>query len=573
MNIVLIRPPFPKNMMAVTAQPLGIAYLASFLRQKINNLNIKLLDAHIENLSGEDILANISDSKPDLVGLSYLTVQADFSHQLSNEIKRLFPKIVIIGGGVHPTCAWEEATNHVDYSVVGEGEVTLFQLIKTIQEGGNCQTINGICFRKDGKVIRTPVRDFISDIDSLPFPAWDLLPMARYKRHSIHVNARPAVGIMASRGCPFNCSFCASPMFWRQQVRFRSPKNILSEIKEIISRYQINNFHFYDDNLLLDSEFILNLCNEILDEDIRISWACLGRISVIKRNPQILKLMRKAGCLAIELGIESFDDSILEKIGKKEKVSDIPEVFDLIKESGIAPLMLLMTFNPGETLTGWYNQAKGLRQLEPQASIFLGQFATPYPGTDFDNNCANLGKKIVKRWQDYSTRNINFIPLSLLSDVPVSTNRNLNPKYLLRIVLTSLQQRGLESSNSIFKKIQQALIWSNLSFSFYRLCRGELNMEEISERISGEYNLDVNLSLKATAFMGILMAQLGLIRSKDNAAPVCPYEDVFAKFGLGKFMIILFSQLFFISSLLFKDMVKRNQGNTAVLIAELFGAD
>ncbi|MEW6009211.1 MAG: radical SAM protein [Candidatus Omnitrophota bacterium] len=573
MNIILIRPPFPKENMALSAQPLGIAYLASFLREKINNLNIKLLDAHIEDLSQTDILRYISDFKPDLVGISYLTVQADFSFSLSAQIKKLFPKVIIIHGGVHVTCSLDETMDYADYSVVGEGEVTLFQLIKAIREEENCEAINGICFRKGSEVIKTPPRDFISDINTLPFPAWDLLPMEKYRRHSIHVKKGEAIGIMASRGCPFNCSFCASPMFWQQKVRFRSPKNIVSEIEEIISHYGIVNFHFYDDNLLLNSEFVINLCEEILKQDLYISWACLGRISLIKRNPQILKLMRQAGCVAIELGIESFDDAILEKIGKKEKTGDIPEVFKLIKENGISPLMLLMTFNAGETISGWYLQAKGLRQLEPQASIFLGQFATPYPGTDFDNNCSKLGVKLVKRWQDYSTSNINFIPFSLLRDIPINTNRYFGPEYLLRIVLSSLQHRGLWNSNSISKKIENALIWANLTLSLYQRCCGELSIEDIAKKMASEYNIDFNLSLKASAFISVLLAQLGLIKSEGSNAPVSPYKSIFSKFGLfSKFGIILFSFLLFSFSVIFKNILRRNQRNISILIAEAFGA-
>jgi radical SAM superfamily enzyme YgiQ (UPF0313 family) len=570
MNILLIRPPFPEGNMAVPAQPLAIAYLAAYIREQVPQVKIGLLDAVIDNLSEEAVFKRISKFHPDVVGFSYLTPQADFVYHLSRQIKNKYPQMIIVHGGVHPTCLPEESIQYSDYCVIGEGEITFNQLLRAIDGKRDIEEIAGLMFKKNARVINTGPRDFISDIDRIPYPAWDLLPMERYKKHTIHINRQPAVGIMASRGCPFNCSFCASPIFWKQKVRFRTPGNIISEIKEVINNYGINNFHFYDDNLLLDNILISDVCNLILKEKLQILWACLGKISLIKNNPEILSLMHEAGCRAIELGVESFDDEVLSQIGKRETTRDILDVFKLVRDSKIKPLMLLMTFNPGETLSGWYFQAQGLRQIEPEASTFIGQFATPYPGTEFDRNCGRLGIKLSRDWKDYSTSQINFIPYSLLQDVPVQTTRDLSPKYVLRVVITSLYQHNLFSKVSLFKKLKMMLVLTEFTLLIHKLCRSQSTLEDIAAEISQEKKIDYTLSLEMVSFLALLLAQLGLIKSRDSQRLVAPYPDIFLNQKFKKNIYIFLAYLLVNFSLIFKHFFK-NTRVYSFLITDLFG--
>ncbi|MFH1492671.1 MAG: radical SAM protein [Candidatus Omnitrophota bacterium] len=569
MKVILIRPPFPEQNMAIPAEPLGLAYLASYLKKNLQDADLAIIDANTLNLSIEEILAQIRDV--DAVGISYLTVQADFAYSLSKKIRDKFPKVAIIHGGVHPTCVWQETMDFCDYCVLGEGEVTLSELLRCLRDKTDAREVEGICFKKNGKIVNTPRREFISDINTIPHPAWDLLDIDRYKNHSIHVMAGQAVGIMASRGCPFNCSFCASALLWKNRVRFRDPQDIIFEIEQIVNNYRIDKFHFYDDNFLLKKDFVFSLCEEILKKKLQIFWVCLGRISLIESYPDLLDIMYKAGCRGIELGIESYDDEVLEKIRKKESTEHIPRVFNLLKEKNISPLMLLMTFNPGETITGWYYQALKLRQINPGAATFLGQFATPYPGTEFDNTCARDGLKLVTEWKDYSTSQINFLPFSLLKDSPKKTTERLQPKFLLRIIYTSLNHNFYWKKASLFKRLEGAVVWANFVIFFYQKCGQGPSIEQIAGLMGEEFNLDLRLSLKATSFLTVLMAQLGLIRSGGSERQVSPYEEVFSKFRVFKYFFNLIAIILYSLSVISHNAVRRETLESRDLIISLFG--
>src|SRR3989338_6475585 len=162
--------------------------------------------------------------------------------------------------------------------------------------------------------------------------------------------------VIGSRGCPYNCSYCVSPLIWLREVRWRSPENVIEELKEIIKKFQIPQFHFWDDNFLLNREYVIGLCEGILKENLKIKWIGLTRASHVQKNKDLIDLLAKAGCIGLEVGIESANPETFLQIHKEENLAVIEEIAKLQKDNGMYPLFTYMAFNPGETINGYYLQ-------------------------------------------------------------------------------------------------------------------------------------------------------------------------------------------------------------------------
>ena len=278
MKITLVRPYFSNN---PYEPPLGPAILAGYLQEKGKEVEILDFEA-IGIKTKEQIRKKIKEQNPRIVGISFFTYDR-FSAVEVAEVAKELGKIVI-AGGIHVTfdpVGTLNAVPSIDIAVLGEGEQTLDELITALEHGTSFEKIKSIAYRKDGKVLVNGYRELIADLDILPMPAYHLLPMDKYPYHQI----------LGSRGCPYNCIFCASPEFWRRKVRFRSPEKVADEIEYLVNNYGNKEFDFKDDVLFINREWTRKLCNEIVKRKLEIKWNCLGRVDVIDKD--LFRLMRK----------------------------------------------------------------------------------------------------------------------------------------------------------------------------------------------------------------------------------------------------------------------------------------
>lgn len=505
MKVVLVWAKVPKE--RNLSAPFGICYIASYVRRELN-LTVDIIDANLERLSVKETVKRILDNKYDLVGISFMTPQADFAFELTKEIKGADKDILVVHGGVHPTVnPLDSLNNHADYCVIGEGEITFKEMLESLRNGTKPHDIDGLAYKVNEEVKFTKPREFIENLDDIPPPAFDLLSIEKYKE-DLHVKNGLAIPVMASRGCPFNCSFCTSPTIWRRTVRFRSPENILDEIRGYIDRYNIRKFHFYDDNFLLSEKRMEDFCRAVKKSRMKFEWICLGRTDTINRHPEILKTMKHAGCLGLEIGVETLDDNVLKSTNKKVTSSDSLNALKHVLDSGMQIACLqLMTFNVGETIYGHYFQNRKLMDATGEKKVFFGQFATPYPGTRFNKTASDDGIVLVESWSDYVTSNVNFMPRTLLDEMPRRTLGRLRASDMMVILkaYSKFEKFGIFDMRAI-------LNYQRRIRTFYRLCDGTNSMESISKEMGKRFGMASKEALAFTAKIMVILSQLGLIK-------------------------------------------------------------
>lgn len=331
--------------------PLGILYIASYLEK--NGYNIEFLDAEQQLFSIEDTLKyvkNIIDKNEICyIGLTSTSVAFNNTVALAEKIKQNFPNIKIFLGGIHVTALPEHAMSYecFDYGIIGEGEVTVYELLETIKGNGDINSVNGIVYKKNGDLIFTNKRELIEDISNLPFPARHLLKdIEKYIPGVSDYKTLPVTNIMTSRGCPGQCTFCSNAVFGRT-YRYRSSENIFKEIKEVIEKYKMREIHFIDDTFLANKKRIYDLFDLCNQNNLKFIWSCYSRIDNVTYD--YLKFLKENGCWRISFGIESGDMRVLKDIKKHITLDSAEQVISWCKELGIKTTGLFMLGHPTDT--------------------------------------------------------------------------------------------------------------------------------------------------------------------------------------------------------------------------------
>jgi len=508
-SVLLVQPPLPANRRHKRILPMGILYLASYIREKYPDINVGILDAQLQNLGYAEIMQSITKYRWDCVCFSYWTVMAQYVKNLSKALKEKYPDLTIIHGGTHPTAVPEEALETADYCVVSEGEHTMDELLKYLRKKRKTKKelkeIKGIAFKERGKVVKTPLRDLIKDLDTLPFPAYDLIPLEMYKM-PLHVTGKERVPIIGSRGCPYNCSFCAAPFHWRRKVRWRSPENIVAEMKWVIENYKITSFHFWDDNFTINLKHTEALCKKIIEEKICIEWVCLDRAEHIVKAKKLLPLLKEAGCIGIEIGLESANPDTFRHIHKDQAIDASEKAITLLNEAGICPLYTCMAFNPGETIVGYYYQKEFLDKAQAGHDWYEHFHPFPFP---------LYSLHLFEESEDRSPNEINTVPYSLLNDVPLRTIECLEEDHYilwLYAVWTAFWTRfpGHDTREELAEKLADA--WRFL-YPYFRKCDGSLTVYQVALHLKHHLNYTFHKAIRYTAFATYIFAQLGIIRS------------------------------------------------------------
>lgn len=378
--------------------PLGILYLAGHARASVHGLEFRATDGLQLGLAStvEDIVAY----KPDVLCVSFYTGAALGAYELMRRVKVSLPDTWLIAGGPHATGVPEDVLENspVDVVVRGEGEVTLAILLQMLQDGcrltpTDLRFVQGVAYRgDDGVTARTIPRPNVRDIDSLAFPAWDLIPLSDY--HGYHlVRQLPEYPILFSRGCPFDCVFCPNE-HWnigRPRLRHRTPQNIVDEMKELISRYGIREFHNLSDELNNDLKAAEATCEEIARQCPGVTWKTLLRSDRLPEH--LVEVMARSGCWLASLGIETGNDETLTGVRKHFTLEQVENTCRLLKKYGIKVQGLFMLFNVWTTKDGQlcFEDVEASRRTVQYAERlakeglihFAGwSVATPYPGSE-----------------------------------------------------------------------------------------------------------------------------------------------------------------------------------------------
>lgn len=373
LRVLLINPFFKGVYFQIGLQhpPLGLAYLASVLQQSGYNVNI--LDLNVERPA----LENLSWKEWDVAGISGDTSR----HQIALEIAKRAKEAgkIVVMGGYHVTFMDKETleTAWVDYVVRGEGERPFLELLQCLQEKGDPSQIRGISLLKDGHYFCTPQSLLVENLDRMPLPARELLPMRKYRKNKM--SGKSITTMVTSRGCPFNCNFCSSSHFAGTRWRARNPQKIVEEIEQIIQRFNYQAIAFMDDNFTLDPHRVIAFCQEIVRHNLDIIWWCFSRVDTIVRNEKMVEEMAKAGARMIFLGLESASNTILSSYKKGITTKTAAKAVEMLKKYGIKVWGSFIIGGLEESQESIRQTGDYARWLNPDIAQF--SILTPFPGT------------------------------------------------------------------------------------------------------------------------------------------------------------------------------------------------
>ncbi|MBF0102468.1 MAG: B12-binding domain-containing radical SAM protein [Desulfobacterales bacterium] len=357
-------------------EPIGLLYIAASLLSQ--GLSVRILDCNAEGLSVSQSVSKIQEIDPFILGISCLTQEAFMVEALLVKVRQALPNTIIVMGNIHSSCFPEYYLSKgiADMIMLGEGEAAFPQLVKYLKKGDYPDTLEGLVYLDDNnKLIKNEPKP-IDNLDSLPFPAWHLVDLKKYKYHFYyHFNPKVTRNMVTSRGCPIGCSFCT--IHDGQKVRFHSYERMIEEIDMLMKHYGMRQIMFQDPMFLAKRSRIEGFCDSILQKNIKIGWACEVHVNYAKKD--LFKLMKQAGCHTVFYGIETADDILLKNIGKKSTIEQIEKAVWMAKETGLNPVGFFMLGLPGETEELTYKTLKFSLKLPLDMAVF--SILIPFPGS------------------------------------------------------------------------------------------------------------------------------------------------------------------------------------------------
>lgn len=372
----------------VAAPPLGPMYISSVLR----NLGHEpaIYDARFYPGKPAFLAEKIIAGNPDIVGLSAFTPEAKSMHAIAGAVKSRLPGCKIVAGGPHPTACPEDvlADNNIDFVVIGEGEDTFVRLLEETQKAGDYGRVKGIAFRRDGAVNITEPAGLIEDLDSLPYPAWDLVEIEKYaKYHRADAMKGKHMLVFTSRGCPYGCIYCHR--VFGKKFRSRSPENVIGEIRLLVEKYGIRDIHITDDTFNYDMPRAKDILRKIIQNDFKLRLSLANGLRTDLLDDEFLELLKKAGAYYLAIAIETASPRMQGIIKKHLDLKKADHVIEKCRKLGIFTRAYVMLGLPTETeqeimQSIEYVVNSGLRSV----SYFI---LNPFKGTElFENYCDRI---------------------------------------------------------------------------------------------------------------------------------------------------------------------------------------
>jgi len=357
---------------------------------------VNLLDCIASKISWEQYLDYVKQVKPKwtvVVVIPSILIHDVYATYIG---KRYNSNTVVVGP--HITAIPKqmmEAFPTIDFGILGEAEETLAELLREADNDGDLSQIKGLAYRDNGNIIINEERNFIEDLDSLPMPLHELLPVDKYRLPYI---GKRYTFVLHSRGCPFSCSFCRQIVMWKSKARFRSPEIICEELK-YLNKLDIHNIIFHSDTFTLNKENVIEICKRIIDSNLKIRWICNAREDLV--DEEMLRWMKKSGCWMINYGIESGVQDILTKCnkGKNATVERARQAVLMTKRAGIKVWGYFIIGLPGETPETIKQTSRFARSLPLDMVNF--SVATPYPGTPFYQQAVENNWLKSVEWEDF----------------------------------------------------------------------------------------------------------------------------------------------------------------------------
>jgi radical SAM superfamily enzyme YgiQ (UPF0313 family) len=411
LNVLLIQPPYVqvpgRFNQSPPVPPLGIAYLAAYIRREMaGRAQVRIIDAFSLGWDQQRVLLEIREQAPDVVGWTTVTLTANFVKHTAPLVRKHLPEALQIAGGPHASALPGDLLPEVDATVQGEGELTLHELLERKTAGRDWRDVQGISFMDGAQVIENPRRALIQNLDSLPFPARDLLPMHLYEHHYPYkTRNRNFATFFTSRGCPFKCAFCTQHVVWGGVERDRSMDNTFEEIEHLIRDHDISFIFFYDDTFTLKRKRVEEFCNRLIEEKLPLKWSCLTRADCLDED--IILLMKRSGCVEFQIGIESGSDVVLDSIKKKVRLDTLKETFNIIHKHGLRTKGFFILGHLADTKHTMRETVNTAIALDPSWVFF--STLIPLPGSELYETAKQKGYLETADWDQFNYHNFPII--------------------------------------------------------------------------------------------------------------------------------------------------------------------
>lgn len=451
-KILLVNLPFEKiyektNMkgIAPSTPPLSLACIGGALLEKKHNVKIFDFNIHTTN-SNSRFIRQLEKFDPDFVGITFVTPLIKEADKITRIIKNRNKNIIIIGGGPHcssfPESSLEETS--LDVAIIGEGDFSITEIVG----GKKFSSIKGIAYKKNRKIFINERREFIQDLDILPFPAYALYQIDRYKAPSAIARKNPVAWVETSRGCPYGCVYCNKSCFGRT-FRVKSPERVVQEFINI-KKLGFGEIHLTDDGFTTDINRAKKICDLLIEKKVNINWSTITGIRVDRVDLDLLKKMKKAGCYRVYFGIESGNQEILNNIKKGITLEQVRKAVTWSRQARLEVAGYFMIGLPGETketMQDTINFAKLLNLDLAKISITI-----PLPATEMFNELES--KKMIKThdWENFkfysapatiynhpnlSWKTIEFYYKKFYREV------YLNPRFIFKRIKSSIKNKTL----------------------------------------------------------------------------------------------------------------------------------
>lgn len=439
MNILAIYPERLEQRTFDPMPPLGLAWIAAVVRS--HRYHVRIVDEQVEKTDFERLMYELSPSIVLIGGTSHSRFDA-FSR--AAQAKAAVPEATVVYGGPHASFTAENTLSNVpdiDIVVHGEGEYTVLDIIRWKEAGGRpdrLEKIKGIAYRVNGGVVSTGWRPFNRELDKLPPPARDLLPIERYDMRLEYLNL-PAMHIMTARGCPFNCSFCSASQMYANSYAMRSPKLVIDEVEDLVKRYHIKGVKIFDSTFTINKNHVRSFCRELTERGMVMPWECEVRVGSVDKR--LLEEMQNAGCYYLDIGIESADQEVLDVMKKKIRISDAEQLLRWCEELGLRTKVFFTVGHINETYSAGLKTIRFIRQnLKRITLVGYNPGIRIYPGTMVEeharkNNLYPDGFNWSKPYENLDNLKIylsaNNIPLLLQPRMGIKELRRLRHRYIL----------------------------------------------------------------------------------------------------------------------------------------------
>jgi anaerobic magnesium-protoporphyrin IX monomethyl ester cyclase len=389
MRVLLLEPPkIPWEMMGdVVAPPLGLAQLAGCLERA--KIPVEILDANALEIGWRGLAAAIARANPTLIGITVFTPFVPEVARAVDVARQAVPQAAIVLGGPHVTFTAEETLQtmpQVDVVARGEGDQIIVDLARALEAGNGLEGVPGISYRRDGQIVENPTAPPL-DLAKLPIPAFHLMPMERYHFASL---GGPFATVVASRGCPFQCTFCSEWPFWRGGWRPHDPEMVVEQLDVLVNRYHRRNIWFGDDCFNVNRDHVMAICEGILQRGIDVNWYYQGRADLLVKHRDLLPLARRAGNRMVQIGIEASNDEQRGELNKQLPTEAVKEAVRLLRQHDIVCQGMMIVGLPSDSPRTIEQKVHLVNDLDIDFPVFV--IYTLFPGAP------NYDEAVAQGW-------------------------------------------------------------------------------------------------------------------------------------------------------------------------------